>query len=325
MPVHLVFFIHGMGQQYEEYGNITHHVATIQKNTQDFLDSLYPDDAVEIKFIPIEWHSVVHALVDAKMEQATMDNVPKVRLATNQWLMDCLYYFSKPYGQCIIDTICRQCNEAYRDYGSPDNVHMIGFSLGGIAAYDILAMQSNVSVQQNDPYACSAPDVCVPKLDFSVQHLFTCGSPIAAALIFRGLDYQHYRPSSGTRVHNVFHPYDPLGYRLEPMTSPDFLNVPPVRLSRAPPRRRLLPRIPDLGIKTFITQYYALMISSEDEWVMECNQAQEEFCTQHPRVDYMLNETVIDMYASEWIIALKSHFRYWANRPEILRFTLLKV
>ena len=69
--VHLVFFIHGVGQQYEEYGNITHHgkghfiqsfsvclhlglpVATIQKNAQDFLDSLHPDEPIEVKFIPI--------------------------------------------------------------------------------------------------------------------------------------------------------------------------------------------------------------------------------------------------------------------------------
>lgn len=35
---------------------------------------------------------------------------------------------------------------------------------------------------------------------------------------------------------------------------------------------------------------------------------------QYPRIDYVLNETVIDAYASEWIIAMKSHFKYWANR-----------
>ena len=216
---------------------------------------------------------------------------------------------------------------------------MIGFSLGGIAAYDILAMQKgNVHIEPQDPYARMAPDICVPQLDFKVQHLFTCGSPIgmlpsfscismttaflkgrciAAALIFRGLDYQHYRPAPKTRIHNIFHPCDPLGYRLEPMTSPDFVQVPPVRLARAPPRRRLLPRIPDLGIKTFITQYYALMMSSEDEWVVDCQKEPEAATTtqqQQPRLDYMLNETVIDMYASEWIVALKSHFGYWANR-----------
>lgn len=34
----------------------------------------------------------------------------------------------------------------------------------------------------------------------------------------------------------------------------------------------------------------------------------------YPRTDYVLSENIIDAYASEWIVALKSHFRYWANR-----------
>ncbi|KAI9253889.1 DDHD domain-containing protein [Phascolomyces articulosus] len=346
----------------------------------------------------IEWHSILHALVDSKMDQATLDNVPKVRLATNQWLMDCMYYFSKPYGQFIIDAICLQCNEAYHLHGAPKHVHMIGFSLGGVAAYDILSMQwdnnmksmdestmststtsNNTHYDLNDLFAttttssttttpqkqyhhepcmCTTPNVCVPKLDFEVEHLFTCGSPIAAALVFRGLDYMHYRPPSCTRIHNIFHPYDPLGYRLEPMINPNFVGVSPVRLARAPPRRRrllILPRIPDLGIKSFITQYMMLNNNSNnttgegeedttattttmmdndhpvfvqeeepkcenhhheqrssENIVIEEEQESEEFFPR--RIDYMLNETVIDTYASEWIIALKSHFRYWANR-----------
>jgi hypothetical protein len=34
----------------------------------------------------------------------------------------------------------------------------------------------------------------------------------------------------------------------------------------------------------------------------------------YPRLDYVLRETVIDTYGSEWIVAVKSHFKYWANR-----------
>ncbi|KAI9492948.1 DDHD domain-containing protein [Zychaea mexicana] len=427
MPDHLVFFIHGVGQQYETYGNIQHHVSTIQKNTQEMLEALYDGNTtaaeenddhdrtasssssssttkIQVEFVVIEWHSIVHALVDAKMDQATLENVPKVRLATNQWLMDCMYYFSKPYGQFIIDAICRQCNTAYHDHGDPEHVHMIGFSLGGVAAYDILSMQwKNNSLdtttttttttnapptqqqqqqqqqQQHEPCMCATPNVCVPKLDFEVEHLFTCGSPIAAALIFRGFDYMHYRPPPHTRIHNIFHPYDPLGYRLETMAHPGlFADRLPVRLARAPPRHsrlRLLPRIPNLGIKDFITQYYMKLTYDEDtsssssdddddddlddeipatttktihdndtcEHIVgkdkrtmcrqlvvvkeqnnndngqEVEEAEEEQQVEpkefYPRrIDYMLNETVIDAYASEWIIAIKSHFRYWANR-----------
>lgn len=44
-----------------------------------------------VRVVFLEWHSVVHKIVDAKIDQSTMSTVPKVRLATNQWLMDCMY------------------------------------------------------------------------------------------------------------------------------------------------------------------------------------------------------------------------------------------
>lgn len=99
--------------------------------------------------------------------------------------------FTKPHGQCIIDTICDQCNGAYQAHveENPEfegHVHMIGFSLGGVACYDILSMQWSLEEDgpppwenvKPDPYVCAKPDVNIPKLEFKVQNLFTCGSPI---------------------------------------------------------------------------------------------------------------------------------------------------
>ncbi|ORZ04631.1 DDHD domain-domain-containing protein [Absidia repens] len=316
---HLVFFLHGMGQQYEEYGRLEHHVLTMQNNTEQILQQQYPERNIRIRYVAIEWHSVVHALVDTKMEQATLETVPKVRLAINDWLMDCLYYFSKPYGQCIIDTVCQQCNDAYRQHVTdwPDfesnngQVHMVGFSLGGIIGYDIASMQwkesedgpapwhmppsspspSPTSQPNHDPfllmnkpnlYQRRTPDLQVPVLDFPLRCLFTCGSPVAAALIFRGLDYMYYRPPLRTKMFNVFHPFDPLGYRIEPMLSQAYTSVRPVQLSRAQ-RQRILPKIPNLGIrsslasaKPFISkarrtfwQYMATISSDSDETDVE--------------------------------------------------------
>ena len=87
---------------------------------------------------------------------------------------------------------------------------MIGFSLGGVAAYDILSMQwnhndvmdepttatadatatpstataapsidNNVDLLAHEPcFSTTTPDIWAPKLDFEVEHLFTCGSPL---------------------------------------------------------------------------------------------------------------------------------------------------
>ncbi|KAI9030094.1 DDHD domain-containing protein [Phycomyces nitens] len=411
---HLVIFIHGMGQQYEENGNIEHHVATMQKNTEEVLQTQFPTHRLRVKYVPVEWHSVVHLLVDTKMDQSSLSTVPKVRLATNHWLLDCMYYFTKPHNQCIIDTICDQSNKIYNDHlaDHPDfkenqgQVHMVGFSLGGIAGYDIASSQwlpedglPPWDGVQDQKYVCARPDVKVPKLDFPIKSLFTCGSPIAAGLIFRGLDYMHFRPPSRTRVFNIFHPFDPLGYRLEPMINDDYSTIDPVKIQRAQRKALLsvnIPKIPDLGIRSsfagagpMITRAKrsfwryinaepkpATQINVSTTWVddediakhptnssdiaiepsniwlvdqplpdmLTCSmeesgsdsessatdcepmsdikQKEMELSSHIPgrdgnhycRTDYVLSENVIDAYASEWIIAMKSHFRYWANR-----------
>ncbi|KAI8884731.1 hypothetical protein K501DRAFT_332419 [Backusella circina FSU 941] len=392
---HLVFFIHGMGQQYEKYGNMKHHVATMQKNTDDIITSHYPHSNIRIKYIPIEWHSVIHEIVDPKISKSTLSTVPKVRLATNHWLMDCLYYFTKPHGQHIINSICYECNLAYKQHviDYPDfienkgHIHFIGFSLGGISAYDIASMQwleedglPPWDVVEEDERTCKTPDIQVPKLDFKITCVFTCGSPIAAGLVCRGLDYMHYRPPLRTKIFNIFHPFDPLGYRLEPMIDERYNTIQPVQIHRIH-KKNLLPRIPNLGIKSSIAGAQPLLrsfwqyltspspektqelqeketfskkrqreqhtttfrvkrmryscetliaqemealeleksdtssppSSSEDE-NSDCSSLIGKDGRSYPRTDYVLSENIIDAYASEWIIALKSHFRYWANR-----------
>lgn len=222
----------------------------------------------------------------------------------------------------------------------------------------------------NEP-TCQIPDISVPQLQFKIRYVFTCGSPIgnrriqkkkytnaffcilnkptfflAAALICRGLDYIHYRPPLRTRVYNIFHPFDPLGYRLEPMINSDYI-LEPVQIHRL----KKLPKIPNLGIRSSIAGAKPLLQSiwqfvSSSVTTSNIQEARvgtkrkegEDISLLHkrrklthdvsvtlggiqgkdglsyPRTDYVLSENVIDAYASEWIIALKSHFRYWANR-----------
>lgn len=68
------------------------------------------------------------------------------------------------------------------------HVHFIGFSLGGIIAYDIASMQW---FKEDGVPPWENMNMIVPRLDFKIQHVFTCGSPIAASLICRRLDYLH--------------------------------------------------------------------------------------------------------------------------------------
>ncbi|RUS14252.1 hypothetical protein BC937DRAFT_94102 [Endogone sp. FLAS-F59071] len=74
-------------------------------------------------------------------------------------------------------------------------------------------------------------------------------------MLIRGFNFYTLRPPPRTGFFNIFHPFDPLGYRMEPMIDSDFYDVKPVRVERLARRRILpvpLPRIPNLGIKSSI-------------------------------------------------------------------------
>uniref|UniRef100_A0A8C4WZC3 DDHD domain-containing protein n=1 Tax=Eptatretus burgeri TaxID=7764 RepID=A0A8C4WZC3_EPTBU len=78
----------------------------------------------------------------------------------------------------------------------------------------------------------------VSQLDFTPCHLFALGSPIAAYLAARGQDTLcGYQLSGCAQVFNIFHPLDPVAYRLEPLLVNDV--PPPVLLPHHRGRERL--------------------------------------------------------------------------------------
>jgi hypothetical protein len=108
---------------------------------------------------------------------------------------------------------------------------------------------------------------------------------LAATLVLRGLDYHYYRPPLRTKVLNVFHPFDPLGYRIEPMVNKVYVDIQPVRIHKLQRRRILpvpLPKIPNLGIKSSIAgaaplimrarrTFLRYMMTSEGTLIMDKN------------------------------------------------------
>lgn len=61
----------------------------------------------------------------------------------------------------------------------------------------------------------------VPKLAFEVEDLFCFGSPVGLFLNVRGqkLDRDFHLPTC-RRLFNIYHPYDPVAYRIEPIVNP---------------------------------------------------------------------------------------------------------
>uniref|UniRef100_A0A672MP66 DDHD domain-containing protein n=1 Tax=Sinocyclocheilus grahami TaxID=75366 RepID=A0A672MP66_SINGR len=76
-----------------------------------------------------------------------------------------------------------------------------------------------------------------PALKFKVENFFCMGSPLAVFLALRGVrpgtngTQDHFLPKSiCQRLFNIFHPTDPVAYRLEPLILKHYSNISPVQI-----------------------------------------------------------------------------------------------
>ncbi|KAI1728276.1 DDHD domain-containing protein [Ditylenchus destructor] len=70
------------------------------------------------------------------------------------------------------------------------------------------------------------------ELKFKVKYFFCVGSPLAVFIIMRGTDYTTVLPKKDQveRLFNIFHPYDPVAYRLEPLFHDNYRHIRPLKL-----------------------------------------------------------------------------------------------
>jgi len=71
-----------------------------------------------------------------------------------------------------------------------------------------------------------------PQLKFEPKCFFSFGSPMPMFLNVRGIQSmsEEYKLPTCSRMLNIFHPYDPLAYRIEPLIDPRFKNIEPVQI-----------------------------------------------------------------------------------------------
>ncbi|XP_053440512.1 SEC23-interacting protein isoform X3 [Nycticebus coucang] len=93
-----------------------------------------------------------------------------------------------------------------------------------------------------DSFKVGTGQVCVvyDSLDFEPEIFFALGSPIGMFLTIRGIDRidENYRLPTCKGFFNIYHPLDPVAYRLEPMIVPD-LDLKAVLIPHHKGRKRL--------------------------------------------------------------------------------------
>ncbi|XP_017779711.1 PREDICTED: phospholipase DDHD2 isoform X2 [Nicrophorus vespilloides] len=85
------------------------------------------------------------------------------------------------------------------------------------------------------------PQLNYPHLNFNPRHFFALGSPIGMFVTVRGLDTlgEHFSLPTCPSFFNIFHPYDPVAYRIESLVNPELAELKPVLIPHHKGRKRM--------------------------------------------------------------------------------------
>lgn len=316
------------------------------------------------------------------MKDISLRTIPQMRSFANDTLMDVLYFMSIEHHDIIVDIVTKEMNVVVQKFraltGFHGRVSIIGHSLGSIITWDILehqfqagssgstgggAREDNEYTEDLDsgsPIVDQMPEALnpssfslqtsrfqYPKLRFDVDNAFMLGSPIAVFLMVRNQRKPlnaDFSLSGCHRVFNIFHPYDPVAYRIEPLIDPRNAEFEPKIMTHwnggfrvQYQTKRLWRRLVQTTMKTQQNLIQSLeagfagmgLLDSTGEGCEEDNESQPNTpmnggdrstgrvvtgkLNQGRRVDYMLQEKEIEA-ANEYVAAFAAHSGYWIEK-----------
>ncbi|XP_051540448.1 phospholipase DDHD2-like isoform X1 [Myxocyprinus asiaticus] len=185
-----------------------------------------------------------------------------------------------------------------------------------------------------------------PQLAFHPQAFFAFGSPIGMFLTVRGLKRidPNYSFPTCKSFYNIFHPFDPVAYRIEPMILPPDVNLPPMLMPHHKGRKRMhlelkegLTRVSSdlLGSLRMVWQSISQvpapalaqrgvnsMFPTDEAEVSPMEQEERKITkvgmlNRGQRIDYVLQETPIESF-NEYLFAIQSHLCYWESEDTAL-------
>ncbi|XP_052746368.1 uncharacterized protein LOC112049543 isoform X2 [Bicyclus anynana] len=370
---HLLLMCHGVGSACDmRFRSVEEVVDDFRSTSLQLVQAHYKNSydnglVGRVEVLPISWHSSLHSGetgVDTRLAAVTLESIPRLRNFTNDTLLDVLFYTSPVFCQTIIDTVCSELNRIYalfkqRNPGFEGGVSLGGHSLGSVILYDLLSHQvpqdAGKPVSTDKTYVTGTagtgqPCVKYPRLDFDPDTLYALGSPIAIFECIRGvhtLGLDFCLPTC-KNFFNIFHPYDPIAYRLEPMVNPVLRDVKPFLIPHHKGRKRMHLELKDTMARVGADIKQKLLESIKSTWSSmwktqpppdthlekvveeemekeqlnaECSkedQIQENEVTPDMlgrlnggrRIDHVLQEAPFEMI-NEYLFAMSSHVCYW--------------
>ena len=259
---------------------------------------------------------------------------------------------SPAHHDIIVDIVTFELNfvvERYRKLtGFKGDISIIGHSIGSVIAWDILDNQRNSdlapplsAIQEESSSTTPNNSYRYPQLDFAVNNMFLLGSPIPVFLMIRNQEKpltKTFSLNGCPKVFNIFHPYDPVSYRIEPLIHPRNSEIDPEIMLHwnggfrfQYQTRRLWQKIVDQTLQAEENVIHSLesgiealgLVDSNGNEIEDANIASNDHDAPHilesgslnggRRIDYMLQEKEIDR-ANEYLAALAAHSCYWLEK-----------
>ncbi|KAK7142911.1 hypothetical protein R3I94_012297 [Phoxinus phoxinus] len=131
----------------------------------------------------------------------------------------------------------RFCLQEHHDQLQGEELHWTGYEERLLLEEVQLTRQRLRELQDQLQGLKASTPAPFPTLKFKVENFFCMGSPLAVFLALRGIrpgntgDQDHIMPKSiCRRLFNIFHPTDPVAYRLEPLVLKHYSNIAPVQI-----------------------------------------------------------------------------------------------
>lgn len=107
-----------------------------------------------------------------------------------------------------------------------------------------------------------------PKLNFQPTMFFALGSPIGMFVTIRGLDNlgEQFALPTCPGFYNIFHPYDPVAYRIESLVNSQLANVKPVLIPHHKGRKRMHLELKETMAKVGSDLKQKLVDSMKNTW-----------------------------------------------------------
>jgi len=167
-----------------------------------------------------------------------------------------------------------------------------------------------------------------PVLDFQPQAFFALGSPIALfnTVMDVSVDSEYVLPNCAN-FFNIFHPYDPVAYRFEPLIDPFMAHVDAVLIPHYRGRKRLHLKAREKvyssikWLRSMLAKVLGVFGTRSDAVMNEPAMIMPPInvgkLNGGKRIDYALQEAPLESI-NEYLFSITSHLIYWESKDTML-------